>query len=185
MMSDASAVDRAVPVVQSFEHLYRREFPAIVALAYVLSGSRTAAEDLAQESFLAAHRRWDEIRDYDNPSAWVRRVCINRSTSLLRRRVSEAKALARLARRRALPDEMPADADAFWQAVRRLPTRQAQVVALRYLDDLPLADIAVVMGCAEGTVKAHLHRARASLAEELRCDRDGGEEDAEDDRSGH
>ncbi|HEX2047201.1 MAG TPA: sigma-70 family RNA polymerase sigma factor [Acidimicrobiales bacterium] len=160
----------ARPVPTAFEALYRREFPAVVALAYVLSGSRHAAEELAQDAFLAAHRRWDDVCEYDDPAAWVRRVCANRSVSLIRRRMSEARAMTRLAGRRALPDELPPDASTFWRAVRRLPARQAQVVALRYLEDMAVADIAAVLGCAEGTVKAHLHRARRSLAAELECE---------------
>jgi RNA polymerase sigma-70 factor (ECF subfamily) len=163
--------------VESFERLYRREFAAVVALAYVLSGSRAAAEELAQEAFMAAHRRWDSISQYDDPAAWVRRVCANRSTSLIRRRASEARALARLAGRRVLPDELPPDAAAFWATVRRLPKRQSQVVALHYLDDLPVADIAAILRCAEGTVKVHLHRGRKTLAAALRCQLDGGEEE--------
>jgi RNA polymerase sigma factor (sigma-70 family) len=177
-MSESPAMDRTTRVAENFEDLYRREFPAIVAIAYVLSGSRTAAEDLAQEAFLAAHRRWEDVSGYDNPSAWVRRVCINRSMSLLRRRVVEAKAMTRLGGRRTLPDELPPDADAFWQAVRRLPKRQAQVVALHYLDDLPVVVIAEVLACAEGTVKVHLHRARSALARDLRRD-DSREEETE------
>lgn len=110
------------------------------------------------------------LAGYDDPAAWVRRVCVNRSVSLIRRRASEARALARLVTRRVLPDELPADSDAFWSAVRRLPRRQAQVVALYYLGDRPVAEIATVLGCAEGTVKAHLHRARRSLAVELGCE---------------
>lgn len=156
--------------LDSFEEFYRREFAGVLALAYVLSGSRSAAEELTQDAFLAAHQRWDRISDYDDPRAWVRRICANRAVSVVRRRVSEAKALARLGARRVLPDEMPPDDDAFWRAVRRLPRRQAQVVALHYLEDRPLADIAVVLGCAEGTVKAHLHRARRSLADDLCCE---------------
>lgn len=58
-----------------FEELCRRELAAVVALAYVLSGSRTAAGELAQNAFLAAHRSWDRIGCYDDPAAWVRRVC--------------------------------------------------------------------------------------------------------------
>lgn len=160
-------------VVESLEDLYRREFQSVVALAYVLSGSRTAAEELAQESFLAAHRAWDRISAYDDPAAWVRRVCANHSTSFLRRRICEAKALARLADRRVLPHEMPPDASAFWSAVRALPRRQAQVVALRYLEDLAVAEIATVLECAEGTVKSHLSRARVALAARLQCEVDG------------
>jgi RNA polymerase sigma-70 factor (ECF subfamily) len=69
-----------------------------------------------------------------------------------------------------LPDELPPDAEAFWAAVRRLPKRQAQVVALHYIDELSVADIGDVLGCAEGTVKTHLHRARRALAAALGCD---------------
>ena len=157
--------------------MYRQEFAAVFALAYVLSGSRSAAEELAQDAFLAAHRRWDAISQYDDPAGWVRRVCANRSTSLIRRRVSEAKALTRLAGRRVVPDELPPDDAAFWAHVRKLPKRQGQVVALHYLDDLPVAEIAAILQCAEGTVKVHLHRARTTLAAELRCELTGGEED--------
>lgn len=156
--------------VDSFEEFYRREFAGVLALAYVLSGSRSAAEELAQDAFLAAHQRWDRISEYDDPAAWVRRVCANRAVSALRRRVSEAKALARLGARRVLPDELPPDSDAFWRAVRRLPRRQAQVVALHYLEDRPLGEVAAVLGCAEGTVKAHLYRARRTLANDLSCE---------------
>lgn len=145
-----------------------------------VNGSRSAAEELAQDAFLAAHRRWAAISQYDDPAAWVRRVCANRSTSLVRRRTSEARALARFAGRRVLPDELPPDAAAFWAQVRRLPRRQAQVVALHYLDDLSVADVAAVLGCAEGTVKAHLHRARKVLSAALRCELNSAEETNDD-----
>lgn len=101
-----------LPPAITFDELYRRDFAAVVAVAYVLSGSRTAAEELAQKAFLAAHRRWQDISGYDDPGAWVRRVCVNRSISLVRRRVSEAKAMARLASRRVLPEELPPDSEA-------------------------------------------------------------------------
>ena len=166
---------RAGPSVD-FEELYRREFAAVLALAYVLSGSRSAAEELAQDAFLAAHRDWARIGGYDDPAARVRRVCANRAVSVVRRRASEARALARLGRRRVLPDELPQDSAEFWGAVRRLPARQAQVVALHYLEDRSLADVAHVLGCAEGTVKAHLHRARQALAADLRSELSDEEE---------
>ena len=54
-------------IVEDFEIFYRREYVGVVALAYALSGNRHAAEDLAQDGFLAAHRRWDEISRYDQP----------------------------------------------------------------------------------------------------------------------
>jgi len=157
--SQADWVDRL-----TFDELYRRDFRALVALAYGLSGSRAAAEELAQEAFLAAHRRWDRIGGYDDPSAWLRRVVVNRSVSAVRRRMAERRALARLGGRRVLPEVLPEPDEAVWRAVRALPPRQAQVVALFYVDDRSVADIALILECAQGTVKAHLHKARRALA---------------------
>jgi RNA polymerase sigma-70 factor (ECF subfamily) len=151
----------------SFDELYRRDFRALVALAYGLSGSRAAAEELAQEAFIDAHRRWDTIGGYDDPSAWLRRVVVNRSVSALRRRMAERRAVSRLGNQRVLPEVLPEEDAAVWEAVRTLPERQAQVVALHYVDDRPIADIALILECAEGTVKAHLHKARQALARKL------------------
>jgi RNA polymerase sigma-70 factor (sigma-E family) len=147
--------------------LYRREYRSVVALAYGLSGSRSGAEELAQEAFLEAHRAWDRISTYDDPAAWVRRVVVNRSVSQVRRRVAEARALTRVMGRRELPAALP-DSDAeFWRAVRRLPRRQAQAVALHYLDDLSVADVAAILEISPDTVKVHLHRGRRALADTL------------------
>jgi RNA polymerase sigma-70 factor (ECF subfamily) len=56
---------------------------------------------------------------------------------------------------------------AFWAAVRALPERQAACVALHYLEDRSVADIAEVLGCRAATVKVHLHRGRTALARTL------------------
>ena len=68
---------------------------------------------------------------------------------------------------------MPEADHEFWAAVRSLPRQQAAVLTLHYYEDLPVADIAVVLDLAEGTVKAHLHKGRAGLARRLGL-RDGG-----------
>jgi RNA polymerase sigma-70 factor (ECF subfamily) len=94
----------------------------------------------------------------------------NLSVSRIRRRVSEAKALTRIAGFRSeaahLP-ELPAEAEAFWSNVRGLPKRQAQVIALHYLEDRPIAEIAEILECSPNTVKVHLHNGRNKLAERL------------------
>jgi RNA polymerase sigma factor (sigma-70 family) len=153
---------------ESFEAFYRREYRAVVALAYGLSGSRVAAEDLAQEAFLAAHRDWDRVGVFEHRGAWVRRVAINLAVSGSRTRLREARALVRLAGQRQLRVEpLPAaDAD-FWRTVRGLPRRQAQAVALYYLEDLPVRQIAAILGCSEGAVKAHLFKGRRTLGRRL------------------
>src|SRR4051812_34236711 len=84
---------------ERFDAFYRRELPALVALAVALSGS-ASAEDIAQEAMLAAYRRWDVVSHLDLPAAWVRRVCANRCVSTLRRRAVEGRAMLRLGARR-------------------------------------------------------------------------------------
>ena len=163
----------AVTSSETFEDFYVREFPAVVGLAYALSGSRSGAEDLAQEAFLAAHRGWDRVWSYDEPGVWVRRVVANLSVSSFRRRVVETKALARIALgyTPALPELSVDDAE-FWQAVRSLPRRQAQAIALHYLEDMSVAEVARVLGTAEGTVKKHLYEGRRALARRLELEED-------------
>jgi RNA polymerase sigma-70 factor (ECF subfamily) len=138
-----------------------------VALAHVLAGSPAAAEDLAQDAFVAAHRAWDRVGRYDKPEAWVRRVVANLSVSHFRRRAREARAIARCKPRDHYLPSLPAEDQQFWRAVRALPKRQAQAIALHYLEDRSVADIAAVLGCAEATVRVHLHKGRETLARKL------------------
>ncbi len=136
-----------------------------MALAIAIAGA-DRAEDVAQEALLRAHRDWDRIARYERPGAWVRRVAINLATSSARRRSAEGRALARLGARPQAPVPPP-EVDGFWALVRRLPGQQAAAVALHYLEDRPVAEIADVLGCAESTAKVHLHRARNALAASL------------------
>ena len=151
---------------ETFETFYRRELPGLVALACALSGS-ACAEDIAQDAMIAAYRRWDDVAQLDIPAAWVRRVCANRAVSTLRRRSVEARAMLRLGSRQTDVEPIAAEHETFWAEVRRLPHRQAQVIALHYIYDLGVAQIATTLGCAEGTVKVHLSRGRAALSERL------------------
>jgi RNA polymerase sigma-70 factor, ECF subfamily len=153
---------------ERFEDFYMKEYSNVVGLAFALSRSRSGAEDLAQEAFLAAYSNWDRIAGYEQAGAWVRRVVANRSVSSFRRRKAEAKALAlaALGHRTELPDLGSSDPE-FWNAVRSLPRRQSQVVALFYLYDLPIADVADILDMSPGTVKRHLHNGRLALGRRL------------------
>lgn len=169
-MSDA--VDETICTVQmpeSFESFYRRERSGMAGLAFVLSGSSLAAEDLAQEAFIAAYRHWDEIGRLDQPAAWVRKVISNNSSSMLRRVRAEARALSRAAvggRWASIP-ELPSETVELWSEVRRLPQRQTETVALYYIVGLTMPEIAEVLGCSKDTVNTHLRRARSTLARRL------------------
>jgi RNA polymerase sigma-70 factor, ECF subfamily len=123
-----------------FSVFYAAEVRSVVDLAFALTGDRALAEDLAQEAFAAAFRSWGRIGRYDDPAASVRRVVANRRVSAFRRGVREAKALSRLDQRPAPESSptVPQPVAEVWAAVRQLPLRQAQVVALHYANELTL-----------------------------------------------
>jgi RNA polymerase sigma factor (sigma-70 family) len=154
--------------LEPFEAFYAREYRAMTALAYATSHSRLAAEDIAQEAFEAAFRDWERIGRLDNPATWVRRVVINRSVSAIRRRVSAARAMARVGGRVDRISLLPLleETEHIWAAVKRLPKRQRQAIALRYVDELSLCEIGEVMDCSTATVNTHLRRGREALSRE-------------------
>jgi RNA polymerase sigma factor (sigma-70 family) len=156
------------PFRESFDSFYRREAGAVVGLAYVLSGSRSGAEDLAQEAFLAAYRQWDRISSLDDPGAWVRRVVANHAVSTFRRRAAEVKALLQVVQPAFELLDVPSESAYVWDEVRRLPKRQAQVIALRYFDRQKTSQIARILECSENTVKTHLMRAKTTLAQRIK-----------------
>lgn len=162
--TEKDAEEHPTPSIPDFESFYRNEYRRVVGLAYTLSGSRIVAEDITQDAFLAAHRSWDRVGSYDKPEAWVRRVVANLSVSFFRTKAREAKALARLRPSETYLPRLPEPDEQFWKAVRALPARQAQAIALHYLEDRSVADIAEILECSESTVKVHLHKGRNKLA---------------------
>ena len=164
----------AITTTESFESYYRRDYRKLIGLAYMLAGSNAVAEDLVQDALTEAHRRWGTISGYDDPGAWVRRVLVNKSTSRFRRLRTETKGLLRLsghAQQHVAPSEPNAE---VWEAVRSLPPRQAQAIALQYWEDRSVAEIAEILECSTETVKTHLKRGRASLAKTLESHRGDG-----------
>lgn len=152
------------PKPESFEDFYRHEYPRLLVLARALAGD-PAAEDVAQESMVTAYRQWSRISELDSPAGYVRGICAHQAVSLVRRRLAERRALRRVADRTvAFVEPLTVGGEQFWAEVRRLPRRQAQAAALFYALDLPVSEVAVALGCAEGTVKVHRSRARAQLA---------------------
>ncbi|MGI9601505.1 MAG: sigma-70 family RNA polymerase sigma factor [Acidimicrobiales bacterium] len=156
-----------IALVADFDTVYRAEHRGLVSLGYVLTGDRAVAEDLAADAFLAAYRNWGRIGSYDDPRAWLRRVVVNRSVSRVRRLAVEARGLARLRSRSVAVVELPEGDEQLWSAVRTLPKRQAQLIALRYVLDLPEAEAAECLDISRETARTHLKRARRRLAELL------------------
>lgn len=162
---DLDAVAFDAPL--DFDTYYRDDYRQLVGLAFVLTGSRSLAEDVCQDALTEAHRRWDTIGSYDDPGAWVRRVMVNKSRSRFRKLTSETKALTRIGARRLETVEPTERSLEVWDRVRELPRRQSQAIALFYWEDRSMAQIAEILECSEETVKTHLKRGRKALAETL------------------
>lgn len=164
------------PVVaasQPFEAFFRREYRSVLGLAFVLCGNHTVAEELTMEGFEAALRDWPRVSELDSPGAWVRKVVSNSSVSRFRRLAADARAKIRLSGGR---EQVVSDSGGnieLWQAVRRLPRRQKQVVALFYVEEYTRREVGELLGISEESVKTHLDRARRRLARELDDHADG------------
>ena len=162
--------------LHSFDAFFRREYPVMVALGVALTGDRELARDVAQESMLRAFDRWPQVGQLERPGAWCRQVALNLVRDRWRRQKTEAAAIVRLQGEPLLVAQAPAGpAHEFWAAVRALPARQREVIALYYLADRSVADIADTLGVAAGTVKGVLFDARKALAASLGVRDDWGE----------
>ena len=139
-----------------FEGAFRELYPRAVGLAFRMLGNRQAAEDIASETMARAYVRWDRL-DPDRRAGWVLRVTSNQAIDLMRRKgrtlepgvidLEDATAL-RLA---------------LAAALAKLPRRQREAVALRYLSDMSEAETATALGIGVGSVKTHTHRGLATL----------------------
>lgn len=173
MDQDEVEKDRADP---SLEVVFATHRSRLVALASAVAGW-AEADDVVQETYLRAAHNWGRVASYDRPDLWLRRVTLNLASSRRRRWLSEFAALTRLAQRRPETNEILEPRPEVWAAVRRLPDRQRRIVALRYVDEQTVTEIAQVLHLAEPTVRVHLHRARHALARMLGEDQPSDEED--------
>ena len=147
---------------EDFDGFFRAEYPKLVAVALGMTGSYAVACELAQEAMLRCCRSWDRIAAMDVPGAWVRRVLINLAIDA-RRAAGRAGASHSVVRSEPTLFDDPV-VDGWWSAVRALPDRQRAVVVLHYIEDRSVRDVAGLLGISEGTVKATLAKARATLA---------------------
>ena len=154
---------------RDFEEFVRGRSTALMRTAYLLTGNRSAAEDLLQAVLERVYRRWPSISD--SPEAYVRRALTNEATNRWRRRRPVEIALTG-AHDRAGTDE-PSLVDLRDQLARglmALPARQRAVLVLRYFDDLTEAQAADALGCSVGSVKSQASRGLARLRELVAAD---------------
>jgi RNA polymerase sigma-70 factor (sigma-E family) len=160
---------RADAVSMLFGAHHRR----LVGLAALLVDDRQTAEDVVQEAFVGLYRRWSRLRDPNTAVSYLNRAVVNGGRDKLRHGRRAGAARLRMTPQSDLVDSAEQDAvahetaDRLWDALRQLPTRQRQVLVLRYYLDQSEAEIADTLEVSRGSVKKHASRGLAALAGRL------------------
>jgi RNA polymerase sigma-70 factor, ECF subfamily len=153
--------------LSDFEAFFADEYGQVLRTVALAIGDRGRAEEVTQEAFARAFRKWRTVSGMDRPAAWVYVVALNAERSRFRH---EGRVDLR-----ADPDDRPGG-DPTGPAIARvivadlldrLPPRQRAAVVLRYLGDLTVPEVARALRCADGTVKSALHDALRNLRMEM------------------
>jgi RNA polymerase sigma-70 factor (sigma-E family) len=155
----------SAPPVATVTALAQQHGLELLRFAYLLCGDRHRAEDLLQDVLLNLHRRFPDALAVDNPIGYARRALANANVSRARRFSSTELVVDTVRDAPAVADD-PAERDALWQALRRLPPRQRTVLVLRFYADLSDPDIAAALGARRGTVRSLASRALAALRDD-------------------
>ena len=158
---------------RQFESFVAEASDPLLHIGYLMTGDVRDAEDLVQETFLRVARRWYRVRSMDHPVAYARRILMNVVLDDAGRRSRRKAELgtqggieaADEAAARALR-EVDDLAELRW-ALAQVPARQRAVLVLRYWVDLPVAEVADILGCSAGTVTSTASRAAARLTQVL------------------
>ncbi len=150
---------------EAFQAFVRSRWPGLVRTAFLCTGDRHLAEDVAQTALAKAYRSWSRVQRSDNPDAYVRRILISCHRDRFRkRRVPEH--LTDMPPDAAVATDDMARADereVLAAALAGLPKRQRLVVILRYWEDLSESEVAQTLGCSVGTVKSQASKALCKL----------------------
>jgi RNA polymerase sigma-70 factor, ECF subfamily len=153
-----------VRVVETVDSLFRAHYGRLVRALTLACNDQEIAADAVQEAFVKAHLHWRRIQHYDDPVGWIRRVAINRLRDDHRRQSRKGIALERLASEPQTQSVEQNDFDSDVQAILdQLPRQQRIAVALFYVDELSIAEVAAALKVSEGAVKSYLHQGRARL----------------------
>ena len=169
-----AVVDAGVDLDAEFQDYMAARWPVLVRTAFLLTGDRFLAEDLAQTALTRVYASWRRVRRAGDVDAYVRRVLVNVNSGRFRkRRVAEHLVAVPVDGRSHVPHEPIAQRSALMAAMAELPPRQRAVVVLRYWEDLSEREVAEVLGCSVGTVKSQASNALARLrASAVLVDRD-------------
>lgn len=151
---------------QAFDDFYRATAPRSLRYAVAVIGDMADAQDVTQEAYARAWRRWAALVAHPSPEAWVRLTVSRLATDRWRRLGGLRNALARSGP--TVPAQPPGeDTVLLVAALRRLPDNHRRALALHYLYDMSVDQIAAETGATLGTVKSWLSRGRERLAAQL------------------
>ena len=124
----------------------------------------TLAEEIAQEAFFQTLRKWSKVSLLDHPEGWTMIVALNKGRDIYRRRVRQEARQSLVVQRstRYSGEDRVEDQMMVATLLEGVSDRQREALLLRYITQLTIPEIAAVMSCAEGTVKATLHAALAN-----------------------
>lgn len=162
-----------VSAADAFDEFYRASAPRVVHVVYASTGDLELARDSTQEAFARAWQRWDQVSTADEPLAWVRTVARRIAISAWRKDSNRTKAMERHGEPVG-PGGPTEDRVAVVAALKTLGDDVREALALHYLADMSVDDIARQTGSPPGTIKARLHRGRAQLAKTLTDRGEGG-----------
>ena len=156
---------------QAFHQFFEQHHASLSGLAFLLSGDRAVADDLAADALTEVWKHWDRVSAAGDPAAYARGIVANLTRNWIRRQGRARRGLAVLGlslggERGATPD-VPAVLDVR-TALKRLPYRRRVCVVLRYAFDLPEREVADILGISVGAVKSQTSRGAKQLAELLK-----------------
>ena len=143
--------------------------PALLRWAHAVAGDPHSAEDLLQDSLVRVLPRWDGLREGAAADAYLRRTMVRQHVSWHRQPWRRDEVASPAVPDAVDPGDVPttaARADVagrLWDLVLELPAQQRAAVALRYYEQLSVAEAAAVLGCSSGTVKSNTSRGLAAL----------------------
>jgi len=154
---------------QAFHAFFEKHHASLSGLAFLLSGDRAVADDLAADALTEVWKHWDRVTASGDPAAYAKGIVANLTRNWIRRqgRARRGLALLGLGGDRAASPDVPAVLDVR-SALKRLPYRRRACVVLRYAFDLPEREVAEILGISVGAVKSQTSRGAKQLADLLK-----------------
>lgn len=169
-MVDQIVTERTEPQASHLEELYLRHAPQAVRVAFLITGDRQVAEDMAQEAFIRVAGRFRQLRFPDAFASYLRRTVVNLCIAEFRKRRREQAYMDQVTAGGGTAAVFPdlESRDELRRALHRLPVRQRAAVVLRYYEDLSEQDVAKELKCSVAAARSLVARAMETLRPQFR-----------------